>query len=370
MPDAPSGEHGVGRRDGKVLLTVSGVIDPDVLDQVRRGDRPLPDYVELARVMDADVVDVAEARRRAGRFGRLLERVGGAGALLGWVCFRQRRRYDAVFTDGEQVGLPLALLSRLTFRRAFAHVMIVHLMSPPKKAWLYRAFRLGRYIDTAIVYSTAQQRFLTERLGQPAERVVFTPFMVDTEFFDPDRVEPAGAAPMICSAGLEFRDYPTLMEAVRGLDLRVVIAAASPWSKRDDSTTQAEVPANVEVCRLGFVDLRQLYADATFVVMPLVENDFQAGVTTILEAMAMGKAVVCSRTAGQQDIVIDGVSGVYVPPGDDRRLRAAIEELLADPQRVATLGAAAREQVVHTCDLHIYADRLGHVVLESAARHG
>src|SRR4249920_1625776 len=100
MRDAPSGEHGIGRRGGKVLLTVSGVIDPDVLDRVRRGERPLPDYAELARVMDADVVDVAEARRRGGRFGRLLERVGGAGALLGWVCFRQRRRYSVVFTDG------------------------------------------------------------------------------------------------------------------------------------------------------------------------------------------------------------------------------------------------------------------------------
>ena len=72
--------HGIGRRGGPVLLTVSGTIDQDVLTQAEQGHRPMPDYVELAQAMDADVVDVPEARRRAGRPGRLIERIGGPGA--------------------------------------------------------------------------------------------------------------------------------------------------------------------------------------------------------------------------------------------------------------------------------------------------
>src|SRR5436190_19253658 len=123
------------------------------------------------------------------------------------------------------------------------------------------------------------------------------------------------------------------MEAVRDLDARVVIAAASPWSNRPDSTEGAAVPPNVEICRLGFVELRQLYADSDVVVMPLHDVPFQAGVTTILEAMAMGKAVVCSRSRGQTDVIDDGITGVYVAPGDAAALRAAIEELLGDGER-------------------------------------
>src|SRR5262249_30064615 len=151
---------------------------------------------------------------------------------------------------------------------------------------------------------------------------------VDTRFFAPR--EPASAdGPMICTAGLEFRDYPTLLEAVRGLDARVVVAAASPWSKRPHTTARAHLPPHVDICQLGFVALRQLYADAEFVVMPLCDVPFQAGVTTILEAMAMRNAVVCSRTRGQTDVLLDDVTGVYVPPGDVPRLRAALVDLLA-----------------------------------------
>ena len=346
---------------------------PDVRQQVAQGTRPRPDYLEMAAVMGADLVDVDQARdasRPVGRLGlRLIERLGGRAALLAWYCFRNLSLYDVILTDGEHVGLPLALLCRLTFRRPFAHVMIVHILSVPKKAALFRWFRLGRFIDTMLVYASAQERFVVDELGFPAERVVLTTFMVDTEFFRPDAV-PANPGRMICSAGLERRDYPTFIEAVRGLDVRVVVAAASPWSKQADSTTGADIPANVRVTRLGFVDLRQLYADARFVVMPLHDTEFQAGVTTILEAMAMGRAVVCSRTRGQTDVLDDGVTGLYVPPADVAGLRAAIQRLLDDPVEAERIGAQARAEVVRTADVTVYAQRLAAVVAQAAARHG
>ncbi len=365
---ATTGQGGAGRNPpSRVLLTVSGSIVPDVDDQVRRGVRPRPDYVVLADVIGADLLDVEEARRRCGRLGRLIERIGGGHALLAWACFRERKRYDAVLTDGEQVGLPLAVLCRLTLRKLPAHVMIVHVLSVRKKVLLYRLFRLGSLVDTVLVYSSWQQRFIHEELGFPADRVVFTPFMVDTHFFSPQHADakPDGA---ISTAGLECRDYPTLIEAARGLDARVVIAAASHWSKRADTTQGVEHPDNVEVRSLGYVDLRQMYADSSFVVMPLYDVEFQAGVTTILEAMAMAKPVICSRTKGQTDVVVDGETGLYVPPGDPAALRAAIDGLLDDPERVRTMGEAARRYAEREGELDVYAARLAAHVADAIDR--
>jgi glycosyltransferase involved in cell wall biosynthesis len=167
---------------------------------------------------------------------------------------------------------------------------------------------------------------------------------------------------MICSVGLEFRDYATLCDAVDGLDVDVVIAAGSRWSKRPDLITGKPLPANVTVCTLDFVDLRDLYAEAQFVVMPLFETDFQAGVTTLLEAMAMGKAVVCSSTTGQTDVITEGETGLYAPPGDAPALRAAITKMLDNPDLVSAMGRRARAEAEERFDIERYARGLAHTV--------
>jgi glycosyltransferase involved in cell wall biosynthesis len=346
----------------RVLLTVSGVMPDDVEAQVAAGVRPRPDYRVLASEFGAELLDFAGARHRSGRFGRLIERVGGAKALLAWATFRSRRAYDVVVTDGEQIGLPFAALCRVAGRRGSRHFMIVHVLSVRKKTTPWRLFRLGRYVDKLIVYASAQRRFAIEQLGVAPDRVVLTPFMVDTRFFSPVQPDPPTRR-KICSVGLERRDFHTLCAAVDGLDVEVVLAVGSNWSTQPDRITGSPLPSNVSVCTLDFVALRALYAECRFVVMPLHEIDFQAGVTTILEAMAMGKAVVCSATSGQTDVIVDERTGLYVPPGDAAALRAAIERLLDDPDYAAELGRAARADAEQRFDVVVYAKGLAAEVL-------
>jgi glycosyltransferase involved in cell wall biosynthesis len=347
-----------------VLLTVSGTIPPDLDEQVAAGMRPRADYRVIAEHTGADVVDVGSALGKGGLLGRLLHRVGGAGLLLGWHLFRRRREYDVLLTDGEQVGIPLALLTRLFGKGGCRHVMIVHVLSVPKKARLIRLARLAGQVDRYIVYCTSQAEFVRNHLGVPAERVVLSTFMVDTEFFSPERVQ-ATKRRMICSAGLERRDYPTLMEAVEGLDVEVVIAAASPWSRQHDSSADRPLPPNVEVRRLSLHELRQLYAEAQFVVMPLQDVDFQAGITTILEAMSMGLPVVCTGTRGQTDTIVQGETGLLVGGGDAQGLRLAVTQLLNDEDVRVGMGARAREAVRISADIRQYAQRVADVVEDS-----
>ncbi len=169
---------------------------------------------------------------------------------------------------------------------------------------------------------------------------------------------PVSPHPLICSAGLEFRDYPTLVEAVRGLPVQVVIAAASPWSKRQPARLDAVLPDNVTIRAFSQYDLRHLYALSQIVVMPLEPVNFQAGVTAILEAMAMGKSVICTRTPGQTDVIDDGRTGRYVPPGDPTALRAAIVDLLDHPAEAEAMGRRARQKVEERFNLEHYVRRL------------
>ncbi|MFZ0545820.1 MAG: glycosyltransferase family 4 protein [Candidatus Promineifilaceae bacterium] len=350
-----------------VLLTVSGVIDPEIEAKIARGERPKADYIAMSRAFEADIIDYAAAQQQAGPIARLLSKVFGRNILLAWVCFSLRRRYRVIFTDGEQVGIWLALFLKFFGRGDRArHLMIAHLISVPKKMIFFDRLGLQSHVDVFFVYSSWQKRFIEERWQVPPERVVWTPFMVDADFFSPAQAGKVDLklglknrdAPPLCAVGLEFRDYATLMTAVKDLDIQVVIAAASPWSKRQDTTAEQEIPENVLVRRFSQFELRDLYAMCCFFVMPLYNVEFQAGVTAILEAMAMEKAVICSQTPGQTDVVVEGENGLYVPPEDPAALRKAICDLLADVETARQMGRNGRSLIEQKMSLERYVEGL------------
>lgn len=366
----PSSDRTIRKKArNRTLLTVSGTISENIEEEIAQKKRPYADYMAMADRFGAELLDYRDTQRQSSWFGRLLEKVGGSNLSMAWYCFSKRHEYDVIFTDGEQIGMPLALLSKyLGLGGGGArHLMIVHILSVGKKTLFFDLFGIQSHIDTFFVYSTWQKQFIEERWNVPAERVVFTPFMVDSHFFASDQVIAHDSAlsnelligkPMSCSVGLEFRDYPTLMKAVKGLDLQVVVAAGSPWSKRKDSTEGTDIPENVVVRRFTQYDLRQVYADSAFMVMPLYNVNFQAGVTAILEAMSMSKAVICSQTPGQTDVVIEGETGLYVPPDDPKALRKAIQHLLDHPEEAARMGRNGRKRIEEYMSLDRYVERL------------
>jgi glycosyltransferase involved in cell wall biosynthesis len=343
----------------RVVLTVSGVIAADIGEQIAKGQRPRADYLELARGFDADLLDYAAARTIAGLIGAMIEKLGGPNLMLAFACWKVRKSYRAIVTDGEQVGLPLAALLKLTPGVRPRHLMIVHVISEPKKTVFLDWLGVQSAIDRFITYSRWQQRFIEDRWKLSHGRVLWMPFMVDQEFFAPKLVTPnPGARPQVCAVGLERRDYETLLRAVEDLDVHVVIAAASPWSKRTEGVARPTIPGNVTVRKFSQYELRQLYADSCFMVMPLENVKFQAGVTAILECLAMGKAVICSRVPGQTDVVVEGENGRYVPPKDPSTLSTEIRRLLARPEEAVRLGANGRKLVEREMNLDLYVQRL------------
>jgi len=78
-------------------------------------------------------------------------------------------------------------------------------------------------------------------------------------------------------------------------------------------------------------------------VIPSVWQD--AFPLSVLEAMARGKAVIASRVGGIPEMIDHNVHGLLVAPGDEASLSAAMRQLLADRDRAARLGEAARRRV-------------------------
>jgi glycosyltransferase involved in cell wall biosynthesis len=83
--------------------------------------------------------------------------------------------------------------------------------------------------------------------------------------------------------------------------------------------------------------------------------------------MAHGRPVVATSVGGLLDLVVDGETGVVVPPRDPAALRSALERLLADPDLRRRLGMAGRErarthfswETVTDATLAAYAEAVG-----------
>jgi glycosyltransferase involved in cell wall biosynthesis len=229
--------------------------------------------------------------------------------------------------------------------------------------------QVHRQVDAFVCYGPAVAQRLREKVRVPPHKVKVVPHPADQEFWRP-RAMPRER--LIASAGMAHRDYPTLVEAARGLDAEVRIAAFSPWVNPRSRTPGMEPPPNVSFTRLSPRELRDLYGRSLFVVVPLTENFGQSGSLVIYESMAMGKAVVTAATAGEKamGLVEENGTGRYYPPGDVARLREVIKDLLARPEEAERMGEAARKRVESSLNLDRYLDEMAAVILSAASKPG
>jgi glycosyltransferase involved in cell wall biosynthesis len=322
-------------------------------DDAARDVAPRKDYVVLAGLLGADVIDAEYMRRDAYRVARLIARVLGMPAGQVAEAFMRRRRYGTIIAWADRLGLPLAFLLKVV-RSPRRLVLISAFVTNPKKAFFLKRLRVDSHID-AVIARSLQAKLIVEDLGVAREKVYTRTQWVDERFWR----SPASAREnMICAVGWEARDYSTLFRAVEPLAIRVEVVPGSvdridavlAGEDRGEATdgrrgTLPPPPSNVRLRNLSARDLRDLYARTRLVVVPVREVQFDAGVTAVTEAMAMGKPVIATRTPGLADLFEDGEAGLFVAPGDPIALRRAIERVLERPYEADRMGHSGRARV-------------------------
>ena len=129
----------------------------------------------------------------------------------------------------------------------------------------------------------------------------------------------------------------TLLDAYASLDAppRLVLAGRS--------TEDWQFPPGADwTGPLPHAEVVDLFRSARAVVVPSVWAD--PCPTVVLEAMAAGRPVVAAASGGIVDMVVDGLTGRLVPPGDAPALAAALSQVLGDPAAAKAFGEAGRDR--------------------------
>lgn len=349
-----------------LTLVAGGLLHPDFasLIEMETSDRH-PRVTFFADALNADELD-EKFLHRSPLWRRFFYKMLPITAAQVIEAFIIKNRYDAVISWAEKLGLPFAVLMKITGSRV-PHIGLFGWPAIGNKGRLLKYFH--HQFDRIIMWSTVQREKVITELGVPASKIVLIKWPVDQQFFRPL----SRSTDMICTAGSEMRDYPTLVEAMRGLPITCHIAAGTliekntKWEKAVQDNKA--LPTNVTVGRKSPLEIRELYARSRFVVIPLHQAETDNGITCVLEAFAMGKPVICSRTRGQVDVIEEGKTGIFVPVGDSAAMREAIERLWNNPDEAERMGREARKYVERYATLEEFVRSVRQIVEGSVAEH-
>jgi glycosyltransferase involved in cell wall biosynthesis len=363
----------------RVSIIVGGSLDEPVRSAVLEKRRPRIDILEMEAIYGADVYDFSRLQEEAEHETRSRLALGFAHrthswnlALAGDVVGRVRDA-DVVYATGEDIGFLLAAMMQAF--RVTKPRLIVRLENPSYGRTVWRRTVFGLYmhdavrrVDKLVGRTSSVLQYLHDVHRVPFEKLALLGEPIDTRFFSPGlagwsrdaEVASFATEPYILSAGLEKRDYPTLIEAMQGLPVNLIIAAGSPWSHdRFGGRDVESLPDNVHIAAFTPTQLRQLYSSAAFVVVPLKPTIRVCGSSVVLEAFAMEKAVIATRTSGILDYIEDGHTGLYAQPYDVPSWRTQIMRLLEDEAEAKRLGHNGRGEVEADRNLDAFVTQIG-----------
>ncbi len=289
---------------------------------------------------------------------------------------RLAREIDAALLVANTVrsALYAALAARLA-RRPFVWLMRDFWLSEsrPRRLW---ADGLGkRLLCAAATRVIANSRATAAHLPCRG-RVVVVHNGIEVGRFDPslggetfrDAYGIPSGAPLVGTVGRlrpwkgQDRFLRVLARIRRGVpEVWGVIVGGSPFGVRDDYPQRlerlaAELDLRDHLVFTGHLeDVRPALATMDVFVHPGDPEPF--GLVN-LEAMAMGRPVVAFAHGALPEIVVDGETGVLIPPGDEERMAGAAVALLQDPARREAMGQAARARV----EERFTADRMAQAV--------
>jgi glycosyltransferase involved in cell wall biosynthesis len=150
-----------------------------------------------------------------------------------------------------------------------------------------------------------------------------------------------------------IREYAAASRQVRARHPEARFMLVGWIDDSPDAIKQSELDAWIRTGTLDFLgrmeDVRPAIADCSVYVLP----SYREGTPrTVLEAMAMGRAVITTDAPGCRETVVDGDNGFLVPVSSVEALVTAMERFFVAPELIQRMGSRSREIVEERYDVH------------------
>jgi glycosyltransferase involved in cell wall biosynthesis len=335
-----------------VLLAIGKYADEKAGFGAQEG--PRPEFCEIAKSLQADIHSyVSGTAERGPWFAWIFQSRKLWGSAFN-IALRGSR-YDRLYATGEDIGFRAALLLRLLGWQGKI-VCLVHNMSRSRK-WLLKL--IGHEIFNSLVVVSKSQVSSILEVGFPRNKITHVFNWVDDEFFAPLNVASnEDDRTIFVACGAENRDYETLRRAAHSAPGDTYVFGHGFFGPAIDVTKREDGARFIPMPRVSFQQLREYYNRATAIVVPLNAVRYAAGVTGLVEAMAMGRPVIVTRSPGIDEYCSNIPSSLLVSPHDDVQLSQAMQLVASDPNAAIQYGRLNREWALQNCSLKRYVETI------------
>ncbi len=288
----------------------------------------------------------------------------GLRLLLRWRELQRRHRFDVVFDNQclswgllgiQAAGTPVVSVIHhpLHIDREADFAIDPSLRKKIRRTLYFPLFmqeRVAPRLARIVTVSEASRREIERYFGIPEKEVPVVYNGTDLGVFHPvagQRIE----ADLLFVGRTEDRKkgIGTLLEAMTHLPDRVTLKIVDGRIPDDGLVPRFVRRHGLEkrvIVHRRMLSVPELVAQYSTARVAVVPSFFEGFGFPASEAMACGLPVVANAVGALPEVVgTDGQAGRLVPPRDPRALAAAIADVLADPERSRTMGAAARARV-------------------------
>jgi len=315
--------------------------------------------------VDVAVVDIALRGRSihqttvARRIAAGVVQVVRAGAGLGWRALR--RRPDVVHANTSGGLGVLRDLVLLAVARAFRIAFVYHIRfgrvpgiaAARRLEWRLMRRVIARAAATVVLDAETERAVRTFAAPRTLVRI---PNCIDLSVLPPT-TPPTGSRVLFAGWVLPAKGVEDLLAAWRSVDVDgaelLLAGPCEPAYLARLRAATADLPTVTFVGELPGPELLALMARCDIFVLPSHSEGFP---NAVLEAMALGRAVLASDVGAVAEMLADGC-GVVVPPADPARLAAELVALLADPDQRVVSGQRARRKAYDCYALPSVLDR-------------
>ena len=319
----------------------------DLLLSDRIGRRPSNPYARQAFGPVAAWLAVRRAFRSNGPY----DVVDVASAEGLWIAARFGRELRHATVVSRSNGL-----EHLNYRRVLDDAAAGLIAKPWTRRLFHPAVRLtqvaaaARAADRLLLLNEGDRAFAVSQGWKPEDAIDVIAHGVSGRFLSdrPAPDAPRGQGILFCGSWTDVKGVRYLADAfsqmvARGVDARLtVVGGAVP----DDIIRSAFAPdARARLTIVGRVSEEHVMAAYRRHDVLAWPSTYEGFGMVLVEAMSQGLPVVATPVGCAPSLVVDGVTGLRVPPRDSEALGRALERLLGDPRLRATLSAAALRAV-------------------------